>query len=51
MIDDLLQFIASRKTHIMFVIRDYVDTKPLDPIANELQNLVNSVVSVKVWFS
>jgi hypothetical protein len=41
----MLQCIVSRKTHIMFVIRDYVDTKPLDPIVNELQNLVNSIVS------
>jgi hypothetical protein len=34
----------------MFVIRDYVDTKPLDPIVKELQNLVHGVVSVK-WFN
>jgi hypothetical protein len=31
----------------MFVIRDYVDTKPLAPIMNELRRLVNSVVSEK----
>jgi hypothetical protein len=41
----MFQCTASRKTHIMFVIRDYFDMKPLTPIVNELQNLVNNIVS------
>jgi hypothetical protein len=38
-------FMFSRKTHILFVIRDHVDTKPLGIIVDRLQNLVNRIVS------
>jgi hypothetical protein len=41
----IIRFFFSRKTHIMFVIRDHIDTKPLAPIMDKLQNLINSIVS------
>jgi hypothetical protein len=29
----------------MFVIRDHIDTKPLTPVVDKLQSLINNIVS------
>jgi hypothetical protein len=35
----------SRKTHVQFIIRDWISTKPLWPLTDKIKQLVSAIVS------
>jgi hypothetical protein len=35
----------SRKTHMLFIIRDWVSAKPLQPLIDKIKQLISKIVS------
>jgi hypothetical protein len=43
---------TSRKTHVQFIIRDWISTKPLEPLTEKIKKVASSIVSAayaKKW--
>jgi hypothetical protein len=38
-------YLCSRKTHIQFIIRDWISTKPLKPLTEKIKQFTNVMAS------